>query len=68
MQLTYNTMHFDVKGRKQEVEHCKFWIAALTLPHIRDFHYFLLPQESLVYTLAEIILCSRSSDFDCNGI
>ena len=48
MQLTYNTMHFDVKGRKQEVEHCKFWIAALTLSHIRDFHSLLLPEESSI--------------------
>lgn len=48
MQLTYNTMHFDVKGRRQEVEHCKFWIAALTLPHTRDFHSLLLTEESSV--------------------
>ena len=48
MLLTYNTIHFDVKGRKQEMEHCKFLIAALTLPHIRAFHSFLLTEESSI--------------------
>ena len=65
-QLTYNTKRFDVKGRKQEVEHCRFWIAALTLLCIRDFHSLLLPEESS--TFAEIVLGSGSSDFDGNGI
>lgn len=41
-------MHFDAKGKKQEVGHCKFWIAALTLLHIRDFNSLLLPEESSI--------------------
>ena len=57
MQLTYNTMHFDVKGRKQEVEHCKILIAALTLPHIRAF-YSLLQTEGSSILFQRLFLAS----------
>ena len=66
MQLTYNIRHFDVKGRKQEVEHYKFLIVALNLLHIRDFQPLLLPEEC--FTFAGIVLGSCSSDFDGNGV
>lgn len=66
MQLTFNTMHFEVKRRKQGEEYCKFWIVALTLLCIRDFHSLWLPEESS--TFPEVVLGSRSSDFDSKGI
>ena len=62
----YNIRHFDAKGRKQQVEHCKFWIVALTLLHIRDFQPLLLPEECFTFT--GIVLGSCLSDFDGNGM
>ena len=60
MQLSYSIIHFDVKRRKQEVFHVS------SLLHIQDFYSLFLPEE--ISTFAEIVLGSRSSDFDVNNI